>query len=63
MARKFLYFIAFLIVLVIAGAFVLNIWSKELTRLAFVPSGRFVEQSPLKRLPQHPGCELHGCRR
>ena len=47
MARKFLYFIAFLIVLVIAGAFVLNIWSKELTRLAFVPSGRFVEQSPL----------------
>jgi hypothetical protein len=47
MARKFLYFIAFLIVLVIAGAFVLNIWSKELTRLAFVPSSDFVEQSPL----------------
>ena len=54
MARKFLYFIAFLIVLVIAGAFVLNIWSKELTRLAFVPSGRFVEQSPLAALPCDP---------
>ena len=48
MARKFLYFIAIIIVLVIAGGFVLNIWSKELTRLAMVPSSGFVEQSPLE---------------
>ncbi|MGX7952015.1 DUF3089 domain-containing protein [Tsuneonella sp. HG249] len=47
MARKFLYFVAFLVFLVIAGAFVLNIWSKELTQFAFVPKGEFVEQSPL----------------
>ena len=36
-----------MVFLVVAGAIALNIWSKELTRLAFVPSGRFVEQSPL----------------
>lgn len=47
MARKFLYFIAFLIVLAIAGGIVLAVWSKELTKLAFVPSAEFVEQSPL----------------
>lgn len=49
MARKFLYFVAIVIVVVIAGAFVLNIWSKELTRVAFVPSDGFVEQSPLEK--------------
>ncbi|MGX7926659.1 DUF3089 domain-containing protein [Tsuneonella sp. HG094] len=47
MARKFLYFVAFIIVLVIAGAIALSVWSQQLTRLAFVPSGDFVEQSPL----------------
>ena len=47
MARKFLYLVAFLVFLVIAGAIALNIWSKELTRFAFVPKGEFVEQSPL----------------
>ncbi|ANY20133.1 hypothetical protein A6F68_01620 [Tsuneonella dongtanensis] len=47
MARKFLYFVAFCIVVVIAGAFALAIWSQQLTRLAFVPSAEFVEQSPL----------------
>lgn len=47
MARKFLYFVAFLIVLAIAGGIVLAVWSKELTKLAFVPSSEFVEQSPL----------------
>ena len=47
MARKFLYFIATMIILVIAGAFVLNIWSKELTEFALVPRGDFVEQQPL----------------
>lgn len=48
MARKFLYLVAIAIVLVIAGAFALNIWSKELTRLALVPNADFVEQAPLK---------------
>ena len=48
MARKFLYIVAFLVFLVIAGAVALNIWSKQLTEFAFVPSEAFVEQSPLE---------------
>ena len=47
MARKFLYFVAGLAILVIAGGFILNIWSRELTQLALVPSTDFVEQDPL----------------
>ena len=48
MAKKFLYFIAIATVLIIGGLFALNIWSRELTELAFVPTGEFVEQEPLK---------------
>ncbi|MBB3988764.1 DUF3089 domain-containing protein [Croceicoccus naphthovorans] len=48
MVRKFLYFIAFCIVLVIAAGFVLTIWSKELTELAFTPEGDYVAQDPLE---------------
>ncbi|MGN3973750.1 DUF3089 domain-containing protein [Tsuneonella sp. SYSU-LHT278] len=48
MARKFLYFIAFVIFLVIAGAIALSIWSKEATEFAFVPRGDFVEQPALE---------------
>ena len=48
MVRKFLYFIAFIIFLVIAAGFALTIWSKELTELALVPSADFVEQAPLE---------------
>ncbi|MCT2558540.1 DUF3089 domain-containing protein [Tsuneonella sp. YG55] len=47
MARKFLYFVAFVIFLVIAGAIALSIWSKEATEFAFVPRGDFVEQPAL----------------
>lgn len=47
MVRKFLYFIAFCTVLVIAGGIVLSMWSKELTEFAFAPSGDFVAQDPL----------------
>jgi hypothetical protein len=47
MARKFLYIIAFLAVSVIGAGFALNIWSRELTELALVPSSEFVEQDPL----------------
>jgi len=46
MARKFLYLVAVIIVLVIAALVALRIWSKELTELAFVPSTEFVEQTP-----------------
>lgn len=47
MVRKFLYFVAAIIILVIAGGFALSIWSNELTRMAMVPRAEFVEQQPL----------------
>ena len=47
MARKFLYFVAVCIVVVIVGAIALTIWSREATEIAFVPRGEFVEQEPL----------------
>jgi len=47
MARKFLYFIAFCIVLVIVGAFLLARFPNELTRLAMVPSAEFTPVKPL----------------
>jgi hypothetical protein len=48
MARKFLYFIAVLIVMVLAALLALRIWSAELTRFAFVPRGPFEVQQPLR---------------
>lgn len=48
MARKFLYFVAVIIVLVIVGLIALRIWSKELTEIAFVPTTEFAEQTPLE---------------
>lgn len=48
MARKFLYIIAGLIVLVIAVLAALRIWSQELTEIAFVPSSEFIDQSALE---------------
>ena len=47
MARTFLYFITILIVLVIAALLALRIWSKDLTRMAFVPLGHFEQLAPL----------------
>ncbi|WP_379547503.1 DUF3089 domain-containing protein [Qipengyuania sp. DSG2-2] len=47
MARKFLYLVAFIAILVIAGGIALSIWSREATELAFVPQGDFVEQDAL----------------
>lgn len=47
MARKFLYFVAFVIVAVILGGIALSIWSREATEIAFVPRGEFVEQEAL----------------
>lgn len=47
MVRKFLYFVAAIVILVIVGGFALSIWSSELTRMAMVPRAEFVEQQPL----------------
>lgn len=47
MARKFLYVIAGLIVLVMIVLVVLNLWAKDLTKLAFMPSGAFEAQPAL----------------
>ncbi|MGQ7828661.1 DUF3089 domain-containing protein [Altererythrobacter sp. Z27] len=47
MAKKFLYVVAAVIVLVIAVLVVLRIWAQELTALALVPSAEFAEQAPL----------------
>lgn len=48
MARKFLYLIAFCIVLVLAGAIALNLFAVQITRFVYVPSVAFVEQKPLE---------------
>lgn len=47
MARKFLYVIAGLVVLVMVVLVVLNIWAKDLTRMAFAPSVPFQSAAPL----------------
>jgi hypothetical protein len=47
MARKFLYIVVFAIVLVIAAMFALRYWADDLTAIAFVPQGEFVEQDAL----------------
>lgn len=48
MARKFLYIVLGLTVLVIAALAVLRIWADDLTALAFVPSARFQAQPALE---------------
>lgn len=47
MARKFLYVIAAIIVLVLAGLLVLRVWGMELARLAFIPNKDFVALTPV----------------
>ena len=47
MARKFLYVIAVLIVLVIAGAFAYRLYGTQLLRLALVPRETFVGERPI----------------
>ncbi|MCB2058958.1 MAG: DUF3089 domain-containing protein [Novosphingobium sp.] len=47
MARKFLYFIAICVVLVVAGLLALRFWARDLTELAFVPTVEFSPQPPL----------------
>lgn len=48
MARKFLYIIAVLIVLVIAALFALRFWAEDLTKFAFVPTVEFTPQPALE---------------
>ena len=47
MARKFLYLVAGIVVLMLIGAIALAVWSRQATEIAFVPRGQFVEQAPL----------------
>lgn len=49
MARKFIYIVAALIVLVIAGGFVIRIYETELTALAFVPTAKFEKQAAFEQ--------------
>lgn len=49
LARKFLYIVAALIVLVIAGGFVIRIYESELTELAFVPTAKFEKQTAFEQ--------------
>jgi len=48
MARKFLYFVAFCIVLVIAGRIVYELFQEELAEIALVPSAEFSPVKPLE---------------
>jgi hypothetical protein len=48
MARKFLYFIAFCIVLVIAGRITYELFQDELAAIALVPSAEFAPVTPLQ---------------
>ncbi len=48
MAKKFLYFIAFCIVAVLLAGIGYQMFQKEITALALVPSSEFVEQEPLE---------------
>ncbi len=47
MARKFLYIIAALTVIILAVLFVLRFWAEDITELAFVPDAEFTAQPPL----------------
>lgn len=49
MARKFLNVFAALIVLVIAGGFVMRIYETELTEIAFVPTAKFEKQASFEK--------------
>ncbi|AMO73295.1 DUF3089 domain-containing protein [Sphingorhabdus sp. M41] len=48
MARKFLYFVASIVILVIAGAFVFRVYGEELMEVAFVPDAEFTAQEVLE---------------
>ena len=47
MARKFLYVMSSFVVLLLGGAVALVLWSESLTKLAFVPTAKFIPQPAL----------------
>jgi hypothetical protein len=47
MARKFLYFVGLITMLIIAGAFALRIWGDEISQIALVPTVEFQQQRAL----------------
>ncbi|MEE4337538.1 DUF3089 domain-containing protein [Erythrobacter sp.] len=49
MAKKFLYLVATIIVLILAGALALTLFSAEITRFVMVPDSEFTPQEPLER--------------
>tara|TARA_R110001599_G_scaffold7283_6_gene35850 strand:- start:393 stop:1610 length:1218 start_codon:yes stop_codon:yes gene_type:complete len=48
LARKFLYFVASMVVLLLAGAFVFQVYGDELMEVAFVPDTEFTAQEVLE---------------
>ncbi|WP_417611890.1 DUF3089 domain-containing protein [Parasphingorhabdus sp.] len=48
MARKFLYFVACMVILVLAGAFIYQVYGDELMEVAFVPDSEFTAQEALE---------------
>jgi len=48
LARKFLYFVASMVILVLAGAFVFRLYGDELMEVAFVPDTEFTAQEVLE---------------
>ena len=48
LARKFLYFVASMVILVLAGAFVFRLYGEELMEVAFVPDTEFTAQEVLE---------------
>jgi len=48
LARKFLYFVASMVILVIAGAFVFRVYGEELMEVAFIPDTEFTAQEVLE---------------
>ena len=49
MARKFLYFIAFCVFLLLAGFTALSLFPQQAAEIAFVPQGKFVEQDEVEQ--------------
>ena len=47
--RKFLYFVAAMVIIVLAGAIIYRLYERQLTEYAFVPRGDFVDEPALAR--------------
>src|SRR5690348_1186484 len=47
MARKFIYLMAIVVVIIIAAAFALRLWPEKLSEIALVPDKAFQQQAPI----------------